>query len=212
MSCLGRFAPPIVALLLWVPAGSFAETPDQTSRPERPFPVRVELDRGGDATAFLAKLGFNVDAVFDHWARVYVVQEEFEKLQRQGFAATRLPDNAPQMAELARLHANDDPGNIPESSVPAQYHTYTTLTADLQQIAGDHPSIVRLVSIGQSVQGRELWFVKLTDNPDVEENEPGFTYISSMHGDAESVPTEGFGTGVRIFFEILSEYAGATSG
>jgi len=36
--------------------------------------------------------------------------------------------------------------------------------------------------------------------------------VSSMHGDAESVPTEGFGTGVRIFFEILSEFAGATSG
>ncbi len=36
--------------------------------------------------------------------------------------------------------------------------------------------------------------------------------VSSMHGDAEGVPTQGFGTGVRIFFEILSEYAGATSG
>ena len=35
--------------------------------------------------------------------------------------------------------------------------------------------------------------------------------VSSMHSDAESVPTQGFGTGVRIFFEILSEYAGAIS-
>lgn len=182
MSFLRRFAPPIVALLLWIPAGSVAETPDRTSRPERPFPARVELDRGGEVMAFLEKVDFNIDAVFDGWARVYVDQEEFEKLQRQGFAATRLPDDAPRMAELARLHANDDPGHILEGSVPAQYHTYATLTADLQQIAADHASIVRLVSIGQTVQGRELWFVKLTDNPDVEENEPGFTYISSMHG------------------------------
>jgi len=183
MNYLGRFAPLIVALLLWVPAGSFAKIPDQSSPPERPFPVRVELDLSGEASAFLRKLDFNIDAAFDNWARVYVVQEELEKLQRQGFAVTLLPDNAPQMAELARLHANDDPERAPGGSVPAQYHTYATLTADLQQIATDHPSIVRLVSIGQSVQGRDLWFVKLSNDPDVEGNEPGFTFISSMHGD-----------------------------
>ena len=183
MSNSGRFAPLIVALLLWIPAGTLAETPDQTSRLERSFPVRVDLDPNGETAVFLRNLNFNVDAAFDDWTRVYVIQEELEKLQRQGFAATRLPDNAPRLAELAQIHANDDSGHIPEGSVPAQYHTYITLTTDLQQIAADYPSIVRLVSIGQSVQGRELWFVKLTDNPDVEENEPGLTYISSMHGD-----------------------------
>jgi len=180
MRCFGRIVLPIAVSLLLGGAGPFAET---AGRPERPFPVRVELDRGGRAEAFLRKLDFNVDAAFDGWARVYVIDEEFEKLQLQGFSVTLLPDNGPQMAELARLQANEDVGHVLEGTVPAQYHTYTTLTADLQQIAIDHPSIVRLVSIGQSTQGRDLWFVKLTDNPDVEENEPGFTYISSMHGD-----------------------------
>ena len=152
---------------------------------EMPYAVRVELDRDGKAEAFLKQLRFNVDAAFYDWARVYVVDEELEKLLAAGFTATRLPDDGPANAEAARRRAMDlyDPARAGEESVPAVYHTYATLTADLQQIAADHPSIVRLMSIGQTVQGREMWFVKLTDNPDVEEYEPGFTYISSMHGD-----------------------------
>lgn len=149
---------------------------------EHPFPVRVELDIDGDARAFLRNLDFNVDAAFDGWARVYVNAEELAKLQNAGFSATRLPDDGPRMAELARMQAAETV-HTPEGAVAAQYHTYATLEADLQQIAADHPSIVRLTSIGQTVLGKHLWIVKLTDNPDVEEYEPGVTYISSMHGD-----------------------------
>jgi len=181
MKNFGRLAP-IAALLLWALGAAPSAAPDQ-ARPEYPFPVRVELDRDGEVARFLRKLNLNVDAAFDDWARVYVNQEEFDKILFQGFAARRLEDNASQMAALARLHAYDDTGHVPEGSVPAQYHTYATLTADLQQIAVDHPSIVRLISAGLSVQGRDLWIVKLTDDPDAEENEPGVTYISSMHGD-----------------------------
>ena len=181
MKNFGRLAP-IAVLLLWALGAAPSAAPDQ-ARPEYPFPVRVELDRDGEVARFLRKLNLNVDAAFDDWARVYVNQEEFDKILFQGFAARRLEDNASQMAALARLHAYDDTGHVPEGSVPAQYHTYATLTADLQQIAVDHPSIVRLISAGLSVQGRDLWIVKLTDDPDAEENEPGVTYISSMHGD-----------------------------
>ncbi len=82
------------------------------------------------------------------------------------------------------------PPTGPES--PAQgpaYHDYDALTAALQLVAADHPEITRLISAGPSVEGRELWWLKITDNPDVEEDEPGFKYISTMHGD-EPVGTE----------------------
>ncbi|MBN2477405.1 MAG: putative Ig domain-containing protein [Pirellulales bacterium] len=69
------------------------------------------------------------------------------------------------------------------------YHDYATLGADLAEYATLYPAITRLVSIGQSVQGRELWAMKITDNPDIEENEPEVKYVSTMHGD-EPVGTE----------------------
>ena len=45
-----------------------------------------------------------------------------------------------------------------------------------------YEAIFRLSSIGQSVQGRELWMAKISDAPDVEEDEPELLYIAAMHG------------------------------
>ena len=63
------------------------------------------------------------------------------------------------------------------------YPTYAGLSVLLADAAANHPEIVRLMSLGRSVQGRELWALRITDNPDVEEDEPEFAYISTMHGD-----------------------------
>jgi hypothetical protein len=63
------------------------------------------------------------------------------------------------------------------------YHTYPTLTSDLQAYAAAYPSISRLVSVGKSVQNRDLWALRITDNPDAQEDEPELRYIGSMHGD-----------------------------
>ncbi|MBU1168394.1 MAG: carboxypeptidase regulatory-like domain-containing protein [Proteobacteria bacterium] len=63
------------------------------------------------------------------------------------------------------------------------YPSYETLTALLEQISEDYPDICHLESAGQSVQGRELWWVRLSDHASVKEAEPSVTLIGSMHGD-----------------------------
>jgi hypothetical protein len=60
--------------------------------------------------------------------------------------------------------------------------TYEQYVAYMQAIAAAHPNICRLVSIGRSVQGRDILFMKITSNPDVEANKPEFKYSSSIHG------------------------------
>ncbi len=65
----------------------------------------------------------------------------------------------------------------------ADFPTYEMMVGRLQAIAAKYPNIIRLFTIGKSVQGRELLMVKISDNPGVEEVEPEFKYISSMHGD-----------------------------
>lgn len=65
----------------------------------------------------------------------------------------------------------------------ADYPTHAQITAKLQAAVAKNPSIMKLISIGKSVKGKELWFVKISDNVNVDEVEPEFKYISSMHGD-----------------------------
>ena len=124
----------------------------------------------------LHDLDIDVDGVYGSWARVYVLPEEEDKLVGLGFTLTLRPEDDEAAGELAYT-----PAAVP--AVPTIYHTYETLTAELQQIASANPSITRLYSLGTSVQGRELWIMKITRNPGVEEDEPGVRYIAAMHGD-----------------------------
>ena len=65
-----------------------------------------------------------------------------------------------------------------------RYHNYDALTKLLCDYANAYPHITQLFSVGKSVQNRELWVMRITDNPSVQEpGEPMFKYVANMHGD-----------------------------
>jgi carboxypeptidase T len=61
------------------------------------------------------------------------------------------------------------------------YHDYSEITAELRSIAASRPGIVKLFSIGQSYEGRELWAVKISDNVTTDENEPEVLFEGLHH-------------------------------
>ena len=65
----------------------------------------------------------------------------------------------------------------------ASYPSFSKITKKLKSLAKKYPNIAKLDSVGKSVQGRDLWVLKISDNVEVDEVEPEFKYISSMHGD-----------------------------
>lgn len=91
---------------------------------------------------------------------------------------------------------------IGENSRDAAYHTYATLTSELQELSSQYSNIAQLHTIGKSVEGRELWVIKISDNVREKEAEPEFKYISSMHGD-EVVGKEMM---VYLIRTLLEEY------
>ena len=63
------------------------------------------------------------------------------------------------------------------------YHTYPDMADEVASVASDHPDIVRRFSIGRSLQGRELWAVKISDNVTTDEAEPEVLFDGLHHGD-----------------------------
>ena len=57
---------------------------------------------------------------------------------------------------------------------------YDELTDFMHKYADNYPSITRLYTIGQSVQGRELWVLEISDNPG--SHEPGKYFVFEENG------------------------------
>jgi hypothetical protein len=64
-----------------------------------------------------------------------------------------------------------------------QYPTSEQIAAKLKTAAAKYPGIMQLINIGKSVKGKDLLVMKISDNVELDEIEPEFKYISSMHGD-----------------------------
>lgn len=132
--------------------------------------------------------GYDVASVHGAVATVYASQEEVARLRAGGFA----PVETGIQPDLAK--------------VATGYHTYSSLTTDLQAYAAAHTDICRLISLGKSAENRNLWAMLITKNPDIEEDEPEFKYVSSIHGD-EPVGMENC---LQFINLLLSNY-GSTS-
>jgi hypothetical protein len=112
-------------------------------------------------------------------ATVYVSPSEARLLERLGLEVRVIPNES--------LRAFHEYG--PGSGAPDAWPTYDEFVTRMQGIASAYPNLVRMISIGQSVLGRDIWALKISDNPDLEDDEPEFKYSSTMHGD-EGVGTE----------------------
>jgi len=158
-----------------------AITISAAARPDRTTALVEVADRAD--VIFLSNLGIIIDDARDGFARVYVNEKEFQKIALCGYPVYWIPNQAREQFE--KLHQATKGSANPLDA----YHTYEELMAEMQAIADAHPDICQLLTAGQSVQGRELWLIKISDNVALEEDEPEFKYISTMHGD-EPVGTE----------------------
>ncbi len=132
---------------------------------------------GAKDFAWLAARDFDVDHCALPTVRVYATPEELALLDGRGLRYTivETQPNPPVYASGAKALG--------------QYHSYAAMTERLEEAAAAYPAITRLVNIGNSVEGRPLWVLNITDNPDVEEDEPEFKYTATIHGD-EVIGTE----------------------
>lgn len=107
--------------------------------------------------------------IFDHYrgskAHVYLLQEDFDILRARGF-------NVQWLQEVREEHSPLD-----------EYHENADIEAHFVAWAAAYPSLFTYQSIGNSVQGRPLWFAKISDNVTDDEPEIEVKYIAAMHGD-----------------------------
>lgn len=128
------------------------------------------------------------------WA--YANAPEFLHFMNLGYDYTVL--TAPSLERRVSTGLGDE-----RSLTLNAYPTYPEYVSLMQGFAADYPSLCRLQNIGSTIEGRGLYVLKITDNPDAREYEPQFLYTSTMHGDE----TTGYILMLYLIDHLLSNYA-----
>ena len=82
------------------------------------------------------------------------------------------------------------------------YPTYEQYDSLMKKFASDYPDLCWLDTIGYSEEGRNILFVKISDNVNEKEDEPEFLFSSTMHGDE----TGGYVLMLRYIDYLLNNY------
>lgn len=61
------------------------------------------------------------------------------------------------------------------------YHSYQELASELKALSAAHPTLARLVTIGRSLENRNIYALKISDNPGLSEDEPGIAFLGGHH-------------------------------
>ncbi len=61
------------------------------------------------------------------------------------------------------------------------YHTYAEISTELQELQTQFPAIAKVMAIGESVEERTIWALKISDNVAQEEDEAAVLFVGGHH-------------------------------
>jgi hypothetical protein len=86
------------------------------------------------------------------------------------------------------------------------YYNFAEMVVAMDNLVAAYPSVVRKFSLGKSVENRDIWCIKISDNVAMDESEPEVFYSGLQHA-REAIT----GTSLIFFMQYLTEnYASDT--
>ncbi len=111
--------------------------------------------------------------------------QELDWVKRHGFRVVS--------QELARSRMAPD----------SRYHNPEKVESALKQYAALYPSLARVASIGKSLQGRDIWSIRLTRNVSMDDPSKPHVFFNAMHHAREVMTTE---VAIDIIDTLLTQY------
>ncbi len=105
-----------------------------------------------------------------------VVESEIQNISRLGFKTEVLLPDADAFARQLRQSGYFD-----------HFHNYQQMLDEMQQVVAAHPDLAMLEDIGDSYEktvgrgGYDIWALKISDNVQIEEDEPEVFYMANTH-------------------------------
>ena len=141
--------------------------------------IKIDLSKYKKETLTkLYKMGLDVTLMDkkNNSINVLVNQSEIQRIKGIGFETTTLLEDADSFARQLRL-----------SGYLEHFHNYNQMLDEMNEIIASHPELAKLEDIGDSYEktigkgGYDIWVLKISDNVEIEEDEPEVFFMANMH-------------------------------
>ncbi len=109
---------------------------------------------------------------------IITTEEQLEKIKERNL---RVEITYPDIKEKFRLMTGVDPDKPELFRDFGYFFTYWEMIDTLNRMKANYPAICTIMNIGNSHQGRPLWTLKISDNPQVDELEPAVYFNGATH-------------------------------
>ena len=125
--------------------------------------------------ASISKLrNMNLDILVEWEGRIYVVCE-IENIFRLR------KENIPFKLETFAFRQHDLRDFSGEGGANGDFHSYAELEEDLMTLERSYPNLAKVIDIGDSLEGRNIYALKISDNVSLHEDEAEFILIGCHH-------------------------------
>src|SRR5262245_35164680 len=159
---------------------------------------RAEMDR-----LFAAALDADDHSrIVDGRARVYADAAEQARLRRLGFDLTVVQ---PDLSGFYAARAAAEPRSLTQGGSMGGFKTLAEIGAEMDRLATTYPAIVSpKFSIGNSLQGRPIWAMRVSDNPALDEPGEPVAELDAIHHAREPMGGEAL---LLFVDELCQSYA-----
>jgi len=155
----------LLVLFVCLAVGAMAASDEQYRQIRVTYETPADIDR-------LLQLGLDVVWRGDTYVDIIVNETEYARFQSEGITGEVIHESVVDFYRTRLLTEKAMGG----------YKTLSEIYAYLDTIIAANPDIVSpRQSIGQTIEGRDMWAVKISDNPTVDEDEPEVLFTAAIH-------------------------------
>ena len=136
--------------------------------------IKVEV-AGREDVQKLANMGLDIWEYREGGLIIQVTDDERSQIQESGFTVEIIAEDADEYIDRIRreqISLFDEPTS-------AKYHSYDEVVAELTAL--EDSGVAKTYIIGGTHEGRDIWAVRISDNPSEDENEPGALFMGGQH-------------------------------
>jgi hypothetical protein len=169
-----------VLLIILIVSGSFAfgQNAEQILKERGEVYFSFNIEKGESYREDLATISriISIDNVNDREVFAYANAKGFKQFKQLGYQIQVLtPPSMLLNQEILDMNNKSSDWDF--------YPTYQQYLGIMAQFAEDYPDICEVVNIGESVYGRDILVLHISDSLEIEQDEPEVFYTSSIHGD-----------------------------